>query len=188
MRRLLVLLLAITLVRCASAIGVLDPSFNVGSGPDGPVLAVLPLPNGQLLVGGLFTSFNGVPRAGLVRLNENGGVDTSFNAALQPLEDECGVTVLKVDAQNRIYVGGVFSGSGGSPRAGLLRLDADGRLDATFVPALPSPAIVASLALAADGSSLWVGGLFPGNGVAHSLWRLQLNGATAPGFVAPVFG
>jgi uncharacterized delta-60 repeat protein len=51
----------------SSANGTLDAGFNFGGvGADGSVLDSITLPNGDLLLGGAFTSFNGEPRARLV--------------------------------------------------------------------------------------------------------------------------
>ena len=46
--------------------GALDPEFNVdGTGADGSVLDSITLPNGDILLAGGFTSFNGIPRGSL---------------------------------------------------------------------------------------------------------------------------
>lgn len=74
-----------------SADGVLDATFNPGTGFRGaeysPPPLVYPAPvstgalqtDGKVVVGGSFTSFNGVPRNGLARLNSNGTLDTGFD-------------------------------------------------------------------------------------------------------------
>ena len=49
-----------------TANGTVDPGFNPGgAGADGSVLDSITLPNGDILLGGAFTSFNGEPRARL---------------------------------------------------------------------------------------------------------------------------
>jgi hypothetical protein len=56
--------------------------FNLaGTGFDGEVTAVLPQPDGKVLVGGSFTAYNGTaaPSRGL-RLNADGSLDTAFNS------------------------------------------------------------------------------------------------------------
>ena len=60
--------------------GTIDNSFDSGSGADYWVNSVLLLPNGKIVIGGEFSSFNGVPCKGLIRLNADGSVDSSFNA------------------------------------------------------------------------------------------------------------
>ncbi|HTG43291.1 MAG TPA: delta-60 repeat domain-containing protein [Verrucomicrobiae bacterium] len=49
--------------------GSLDSSFNPGTGPDDAVSSFLLLPDRRLLVAGRFSSFDGVPRIGLVKLH-----------------------------------------------------------------------------------------------------------------------
>jgi hypothetical protein len=42
-------------------------------------------PDGQVVVGGNFTTIGGLSRSNLVRVNPDGSVDPSFNAAVAPL-------------------------------------------------------------------------------------------------------
>lgn len=63
-----------------NANGTLDTSFNVGSGANGSVDAVVLQADGKILVGGQFTAFNGQTRNGLARLNANGSLDAAFRA------------------------------------------------------------------------------------------------------------
>ena len=69
--------------------GTLDATFDPGTGAGGlaseytSVDHVLPLPNGQVLVGGYFRTFNGAPRSGLARLNNNGSVDLTYAPGFQ---------------------------------------------------------------------------------------------------------
>ncbi|MGQ9896709.1 MAG: hypothetical protein ACUVR8_03980 [Acidobacteriota bacterium] len=48
--------------------GSLDTSFEIGSGASSTVFAVALQTDGKVLLGGAFTTFNNVPRAGIVRL------------------------------------------------------------------------------------------------------------------------
>ncbi|GGK82960.1 T9SS type A sorting domain-containing protein [Rufibacter glacialis] len=66
--------------------GTLDQSFQVGTGPGysnsvvSPTIAsILSLPSGNLLVTGVFDSFNGVPCDGLILLNTDGSVSSPVN-------------------------------------------------------------------------------------------------------------
>ncbi len=178
---------------CAwSAVGDLDPTFVSGTGTDGVVTAIVPLSSGQTLVAGLFTTYNGVARRGLVRLDANGNVDSTFAPNIEaPIQG--GVATLFVDSSGRIYVGGIFTRIGGSDRNGLARLTANGSLDTSFVPELPVGASVASLALDASGSSLFVGGTLkaatstgPGSLPGQSIQKLQTSsGRVDSTFTAP---
>ncbi len=48
--------------------GSLDPAFDPGTGPNNAVGAIAVQSDGRILVAGRFSSFNGAPRNGLVRL------------------------------------------------------------------------------------------------------------------------
>ncbi|MCX6895676.1 MAG: hypothetical protein NTZ16_09315, partial [Verrucomicrobia bacterium] len=62
--------------------GALDATFNPGAGANGPVWAVYRQPvDGKIVIGGDFTSYNGVPRKNIARLNSDGSLDSSFNAS-----------------------------------------------------------------------------------------------------------
>jgi uncharacterized delta-60 repeat protein len=67
-----------------TATGAVDPTFNPGLGlvQYDEISTIVPLPNGQFLIGGTFTSYNGNSCNGLARLNADGSFDSSFVAAL----------------------------------------------------------------------------------------------------------
>src|SRR5262249_1632536 len=64
--------------------GVVDPTFNPGIGTDGPIRAVALQPDGKILIGGDFNSYNGTNVNFLARLNVDGSLDTSFNTGSGP--------------------------------------------------------------------------------------------------------
>ena len=61
-----------------NANGTLDTTFNPGSGFNGVVRSVVLESDGAALVGGDFTTFNGMPRSRIARLNANGSLDLGF--------------------------------------------------------------------------------------------------------------
>ncbi|HEY3402687.1 MAG TPA: T9SS type A sorting domain-containing protein [Ohtaekwangia sp.] len=60
--------------------GLVDTTFNPGSGPNDAVYMIKVLDNNEILVGGAFTEFDGetIPR-GLVKLSADGELDLEFN-------------------------------------------------------------------------------------------------------------
>ena len=64
---------------CLLPNGQLDPSFSVGSGPDGDVHHVRVLPDGKLLLCGSFDRCDGADRDGSARLLADGSLDTGFS-------------------------------------------------------------------------------------------------------------
>lgn len=63
--------------------GNIDPAYpaaNNGnaSGADGEIRALCRQPDGRLIIAGSFTSYNGVPRGGIARLERDGSLDFTF--------------------------------------------------------------------------------------------------------------
>ena len=56
--------------------GSLDPSFDPGTGTNGPVYAILYNSQDQkAVIGGTFTTYNGVNRRGIAKIMMGGGAD-----------------------------------------------------------------------------------------------------------------
>src|SRR5437763_825007 len=124
--------LGVLTVFCATLLGdtVVDPTFNIGTGASDFAEHVVPLPNGQILVCGLFATFNGINTPYLVRLNENGDVDPTFTTGLF----NNWVRHLAIQPDGKIIAVGSFSTVAGQPRSEIARLNPDGTLDPTFNP------------------------------------------------------
>ncbi len=112
--------------------GSIDPSFvpNTNFGPADSVRAIAIQPDGQVLIGGLFTNVGGSNLNYLARLNgTDGSVDTGFNVGVG---GDGPVLALALDSQSRILVGGEFTRFSGVTRSGITRLNADGTVDPTI--------------------------------------------------------
>jgi uncharacterized delta-60 repeat protein len=59
--------------------GTIDTTFTVGTGFNNTVWSLAIMPNGQIIVGGSFVTFNGVTRNRIARLNSDGTLDTSWD-------------------------------------------------------------------------------------------------------------
>ncbi len=171
-----------------NANGSLDTSFSAG----GPAFAggypsqVRLQPDGRLLVAGSFTQYNGVARAGLVRLLSNRALDTSFD----PGTGTNGVIHdLVLNAAGRIYIVGSFTSYQGTARSGVARLLSSGALDPSFNPGsgFADGFSVQIVSAALDGSQrLLVCGDFnayDGTPVA-SMVRLNANGTLDASFAS----
>ena len=114
--------------------GTLDTAFNttLSSSFNDIVYAIELQPDGKILVGGQFTSFNGnnIPR--LTRLNPDGSEDTAFNLNLGSSFIDNNVSSIKIQPDNKILVGGNFSSFNNQSRLGLVRLYSDGTEDSLF--------------------------------------------------------
>lgn len=112
--------------------GSVDPTFlpNTTYGPQGAVRAIAIQPDGQILIGGLFTNVGGSNLNYLARLNgSDGSVDPTFNPQGG---GNNAVLALALDSQNRILVGGEFTRFGGVSRDGITRLATNGNVDPTI--------------------------------------------------------
>lgn len=96
------------------------PAINVGVG--GNVRAIARLPDGDIVLGGLFTSIDGVPRRNLARLHADGTLDMNWAPAADDM-----VTVLAADASGDVYAGGFFASIDSVPRNHLAKLSGQGR-------------------------------------------------------------
>ena len=117
--------------------GTIDTAFlaNVGTGFAGGVVDVLSKdvymqPDGKILVIGTFTSFNGVAKNYIVRLNTNGTLDTTFVVGTA-FNDRTRSIAIDPSAA-KIYVGGDFATYNGASVPTMVRLNANGSLDTTF--------------------------------------------------------
>lgn len=142
----------------------------------------------KILIGGSFTSVNGLARTNLVRLNPDGSTDASFVASASG--SGASVHVLVLQADGRILIGGFFSVVNGVTRNRIARLNKDGSLDTSFLNGQTgADQAVWSLAAQSDGKIL-VGGWFGTfNGVARKgLARLNANGTLDDYFLAGLSG
>src|SRR5262249_54201995 len=117
-----------------NADGTLDATFNVGLGADDAVFSVVLQTDGTILLGGWFTSINGITRNGIARLNPDGSLDTTFNPnggarGVYPF-----VSSIAAKYDGKVVVRGAFAAMNGVGRNGIARLYVNGTLDPTFNP------------------------------------------------------
>ncbi|MGD0413339.1 MAG: delta-60 repeat domain-containing protein, partial [Verrucomicrobiota bacterium] len=115
--------------------GLPDFSFKPGSGPNDFVAAVAIDHYGRILIGGNFTSFNGVEAYHVARLNGDGSLDTSFNTGSGANGT---VWAMAVDSADNVIIGGDFTQYNSTNRNHIARLIGDGAqsgsLDTRFDP------------------------------------------------------
>jgi hypothetical protein len=98
------------------ATGALDLGFNPNA--DIAVANITVQTDGQILVGGWFTSVGGTPRIGIVRVAADGTLDASFDPNLNGI-----VLGVAVQPDGKILIGGGFINVGGTSRNCLARLN-----------------------------------------------------------------
>lgn len=165
-----------------NADGSLDTSFDPGAGANDIVFSTVVQPDGKVLIGGGFTTYNGTARNRIARLNTDGSLDNGFD----PISGVYGlVRSVVLQPNGRILIGGEVLSYDGVPRGKLARINADATLDTTFNPGgLPFlGGQIYSMALQPDGKVL-VGGEFSGfSGMPRkSIVRLDADGSVDIGF------
>jgi uncharacterized delta-60 repeat protein len=106
--------------------GSLDSGFASGSAFDNYVSTIVLQPDGKIVAGGVFATFNGVSRNAVARINVDGSLDTAFNPLLHFGD---WVRALFIQSDGRIVVGGSqFYYSSVATRY-LTRLNTDGTFD-----------------------------------------------------------
>lgn len=154
--------------------GELDPGFNVGSGCNNHAYALAVQQDGKYLVGGKFTQYNGVTVNHLVRLNQDGSIDNSFNTG-SGADDY--VYAIEVQRDGKILIGGAFDNFDGTQSGRICRLNSDGSLDNSFSIGQGFNQLVLVIRQQKSGKIL-VGGSFDKwqGGSIGSLVRLDENG------------
>ena len=110
-------------------LGGFDFTFTPGFGPNAPVTAVAVQPDGKIIIGGNFTSYNNVTRNRVARLNADGTLDTAFDPGAGANAE---VEAVAVQPDGKVLIVGDFVTVGGSLRERVARLNGDGTLDNTF--------------------------------------------------------
>lgn len=108
--------------------GRIDPSFNVDL--NGPIRAMLPLDDGRILISGYFSKVNGIERYFYAALKPDGSLDEDYELQLGIADT---VAAIARQPDGSILLTGAFANVGGA-QTSLVRLDAQGRVDAGFTP------------------------------------------------------
>ncbi len=116
-------------LRRARSDGMLDSSFNVGTGPDGEVKALALVADGSVLLGGSFVNYQGSSSKGLAKVSSDGSRDLSFSVGAG-FDGE--VRAIAVSFDGRIAVGGSFTNYNSTPQTNLLSFQPDWKIDGKF--------------------------------------------------------
>lgn len=135
---LLVTLLVLPILGLGQSTGDLDTTFNYGNekiyqfnngeGSNYEIRSTLIQPDGKILIGGEFNNYNGWKCKGILRLNIDGTIDTSFN--FKEWKDE--VMIMALQPDGKIIVHGSFFCTPKMQNDLLVRLNANGTLDKSF--------------------------------------------------------
>jgi uncharacterized delta-60 repeat protein len=161
--------------------GTPDSTFiSVGTGANYYVRSITIQNDGKIIIGGLFTSYNGVSLNRIVRLNIDGSIDSTFIIGTGA---DNNVEVSAVQSDGRIIIGGGFQSYNGIPVNSIARLSTYGSLDTTFHPGIGTGKYIEAIAIQSDGKII-IGGSYDDSGVERPcIVRLNPNGSLDTNFI-----
>lgn len=171
--------------------GTVDTTFNYGSGfstnenyeYEAEVKVIKLQSDGKILVGGIFSNYNGTDRYSLIRLNIDGSVDSTFDSGslfmdggTSPYPTVCNDILIH---NNNIYVCGYGINTGATNYLGTAKLNMSGLFDTTFQSNLSidfSDRLMEANSIITDGNNLFIGGwVTTGNG-SKAIKKISFNG------------
>jgi len=164
-----------------NADGSMDSTFNIITGPDDEVRAIVLQPDGKILIGGDFCVVNGTARCAIARLNPDGSVDPTFDPGTGANDV---VLSIALQPDGKVLIAGDFGSVNGVTRQFIARLNADGSLDTAFGSTLRVVGgRIGSIVLQGNGKML-IGGAFTWiNGFSRSgIARLHADGSLDESF------
>jgi len=187
--RLLALLLLAGAAHAQAPAPLAQPNLALFAG--GIVYAVLRLPDGGVVIGGLFSSIHDpvsgldIQRDNLAKFDANGGLDLQWNPATDGI-----VRALGLDADGRVLVGGDFQHVDGTARSRIARVQAagSGNLDPDWNPGANTGGVLA-FALDSQGRVYVGGGFTQCGGLSRTkIARLLADGSADPAWDAALSG
>ncbi len=164
--------------------GTIDGTFVYGNGFNTTAHSVIVQPDGNILVGGAFTSYDGTGANRIIRLDTVGTIDGTFvyGTGLNGIASS-----LAIQSDGKILVGGNFTTYNGTAANRIIRLNTDGTVDGTFVYGTGltgGVTEVLAITIQSDGKIL-IGGTFTDyNGTsANNIIRLNSDGTIDGTFI-----
>jgi hypothetical protein len=165
-------------------------SFNSGTGLNNNAWTVDYDSNNNYIVGGEFTAYNGVTYNRIIRFNSSGVPDSTFNGLSAGFNGK--VYVVKVQPDNKILVGGIFTSYNGVVANRIIRLNYDGTIDNTFDCGVGiggflggrQETVVFDIDVQTDGKILIIGSFTTYNGITvNGILRVDSGGTYDSSFV-----
>ncbi|MEI7889582.1 MAG: delta-60 repeat domain-containing protein [Actinomycetes bacterium] len=134
----------------------------------------------KVIIGGTFSTFDGIARSRIARLTADGGLDSGFSPGVGP---DGAVGAVGITAGSTVWIAGSFTHVGATARNRIARLGSTGALDTSFDPGTGFNGTVYGLRLLGDGSVIAVGGFTTyGGNDASRIIRLTASGLASPDF------
>ena len=154
--------------------GSLDPDFNTGSGANGFIMTAAIQDDGKIIIGGDFSTYNGIPRNRIARLNVDGSLDFTFNPGSGANQ---WVRTITIQNDGKIIIGGAFNTFNGTTKNYIACLNVNGSLNDNFNIGLGPNNIVRTSALQNDGKIIIAGDFTSYNTIVKNyIARLNFDG------------
>ena len=175
---------AVSPAAAQDADGSIDTQFNPGSGlaPDpGAAITSVQQPDGKVVIGGYFLTYNGTSAHAIARVNPDGSLDSTFNSGAG--FGTGSVAALAIQPNGQILAGGQFFDYDGVARSFLARINPDGSLDQSFNNGVGFNRQVSALAVLRNGDILVAGDFDQYNDeTVGPMVRLNSDGSLDRGF------
>ena len=136
--------------------GTIDTSFQPVSGANNPIYSMKLQSDNKILISGNFTTYDGISRNRVARINADGTLDTSFSVGTGANSI---VNDIVIQADGKILVGGNFTIYNNFAVNRIIRLNPNGSRDASFTPGVGANAAIETFVIQENGKIL-IGGSF----------------------------
>ncbi len=154
--------------------GSIDPTFTSGNGFNNSVYDLEYLPDGKIMIAGDFTTYKGLPRYSIARLNQNGNIDAIFSAGAGLNGKPNSIKLLN---NGDFAIGGEFSTYKGVDANNIVFINSNGGISVTISGGLGFDGEVKTIEKQYDGKLL-IGGSFSSynSSVSNNIIRLNTDG------------
>ncbi len=164
--------------------GTLDVTFNKVSAANGAITASAVQSNGRMVIGGTFSAYHFQSRNHIARIRENGTLDNSFNPGTGT---NGAVTAVAVLPNGKIVIAGKFTTYNNQSAPGIVRVNSDGSIDASFNAGTGADGVILSLNAQSNNKIIITGDFENVNGTSRvGVARLNINGSVDAGFTSPI--
>ncbi len=157
-----------------NADGSLDTSFDPGTGADSTIQTLAIQGDGQIMIGGDFTTYNGTTRTRIARIAADGSLGSGFDPGSGA---DAKIYTLSLQSDGAILISGNFYNYNTTSRMYIARVATNGALDTTFDPGTGASGTVMFLKQMSGGEVMAVGGFTNYNGTARRcIARINADG------------
>ena len=156
--------------------GTRDTTFNVGTGLGFTAYSLAIQSDGKIIAGGQFGTYSGSNSSGLVRINTDGTIDSTFNVGTGTSLNI--VYGIGIQSDSKIIAAGNFTSYSGSSINRIMRLNTNGTIDTTYNVGTGLNGLVSTLKLQPDGKAIAIGqfNLYSASISSPNIIRINTNG------------